>query len=137
MVATVSSRTPEGVPYWCPICHSNVCVEPSLLTRDAPCPECGCLLWFGDRPERTFYLGKSMARKAGLRTRLAAQRIVATLLFMELLRHAGTKALAQWFRGIVRRIRRIRSFPERAARVPAEPQGAKSGLWDPWLDAHP
>jgi hypothetical protein len=41
-----SSRTPEGEPNRCPICGNRVVLEPSDGTRDAPCPNCGCLLWF-------------------------------------------------------------------------------------------
>lgn len=43
---TISSRTPAGEPNRCPICGSRVIVEPSLDTRDAPCPRCGHLLWW-------------------------------------------------------------------------------------------
>jgi hypothetical protein len=45
---TISSRTPEGDPNQCPICGHHVRIEPSLDTRDAPCPRCGHLLWFSD-----------------------------------------------------------------------------------------
>ena len=41
-----SSRTPEGSPKHCPVCQSEIRVEPSTPTFDAPCPNCGCLLWF-------------------------------------------------------------------------------------------
>ena len=41
-----SSRTPEGQPQKCPVCGNPVIVEPSLPPGDAPCPHCGCLLWF-------------------------------------------------------------------------------------------
>jgi DNA-directed RNA polymerase subunit RPC12/RpoP len=43
----ISSRTPEGDPNQCPICGHRVRLEPSIETRDAPCPNCGHLLWFG------------------------------------------------------------------------------------------
>lgn len=43
---TISSRTPAGEPNHCPICGSRVIIEPSLDTRDAPCPRCGHLLWW-------------------------------------------------------------------------------------------
>ena len=43
---TISSRTPEGDPNQCPICGHRVRLEPSIDTRDAPCPSCGHLLWF-------------------------------------------------------------------------------------------
>jgi hypothetical protein len=42
----ISSRTPEGAPGRCPVCGSDVRVDPSLSWGDAPCPECGSLLWF-------------------------------------------------------------------------------------------
>ena len=45
---TISSRTPEGDPNQCPICGHHVRIEPSIDTRDAPCPRCGHLLWFSD-----------------------------------------------------------------------------------------
>jgi len=42
----ISSRTPEGEPNHCPICHHDVIVDPSLPFGDGPCPHCGCLLTF-------------------------------------------------------------------------------------------
>lgn len=42
----VSTRTPEGTPGHCPVCGAEVRIEPSQLFGDAPCPRCGCLLWF-------------------------------------------------------------------------------------------
>jgi anti-anti-sigma factor len=42
----VSSRTPEGQPHHCPICGSDLRIEPSDPAGDAPCPQCGHLLWF-------------------------------------------------------------------------------------------
>jgi hypothetical protein len=42
-----SSRTPEGDPVHCPICRKWAEVDPSAFpTADAPCPNCGALLWF-------------------------------------------------------------------------------------------
>jgi len=46
MTTTISSRTPEGVPNHCPICHTQIVIEPSQPPGDAPCPKCGTLLWF-------------------------------------------------------------------------------------------
>ncbi len=45
MTNTVSSRTPEGEPAECPLCKALVIVEPSNPFGDAPCPNCGTLLW--------------------------------------------------------------------------------------------
>ena len=43
---TISSRTPEGEPNKCPICGAQFALEPSATTNDAPCPNCGHLLWW-------------------------------------------------------------------------------------------
>jgi acyl carrier protein len=42
---TVSSRTPEGFPSQCPLCGASTNIEFSDPAGDAPCPNCGCLLW--------------------------------------------------------------------------------------------
>jgi predicted RNA binding protein YcfA (HicA-like mRNA interferase family) len=42
----ISSRTPEGTPNRCPICGATPRIEPSKPAGDAPCPQCGALLWF-------------------------------------------------------------------------------------------
>ena len=42
----ISSRTPDGLPNYCPICGKPVVVEPSTESLDATCPHCGCLMWF-------------------------------------------------------------------------------------------
>jgi len=43
---SISSRTPEGEPNRCPVCGKRVIVEPSRPPGDAPCPNCGQLLWW-------------------------------------------------------------------------------------------
>ncbi len=48
MAGIISSRTPEGVPNHCPVCDGFICIEPSQPLGDAPCPNCGTLLWFFD-----------------------------------------------------------------------------------------
>jgi anti-anti-sigma factor len=42
----ISSRTPEGQPNHCPVCGADLKIEPSDPAGDAPCPQCGHLLWF-------------------------------------------------------------------------------------------
>ena len=42
---TVSSRTPEGMPSECPLCGASSNIEFSEPAQDAPCPNCGHLLW--------------------------------------------------------------------------------------------
>jgi anti-anti-sigma factor len=42
----ISSRTPEGLPNRCPLCGAVNAIEPSNPPGDAPCPNCGHLLWF-------------------------------------------------------------------------------------------
>lgn len=42
-----TTRTPEGEPNHCFLCTRDVVIEPSAApVADAPCPHCGCLLWF-------------------------------------------------------------------------------------------
>lgn len=41
----VSSRTPEGFPSNCPLCGAATNLEFSDPAGDAPCPNCGHLLW--------------------------------------------------------------------------------------------
>lgn len=41
----VSSRTPEGDPFCCPVCGEWSALEPSVPGGDALCPSCGQLLW--------------------------------------------------------------------------------------------
>lgn len=49
MSTLIASRTWEGEPRRCGICHQVSRVEPSLFAGDAPCPACGTLLWPSDR----------------------------------------------------------------------------------------
>ena len=42
----IASRTPGGRPNQCPACGSTITIEPSDPAGDAPCPNCGHLLWF-------------------------------------------------------------------------------------------
>ncbi len=59
---TVSSRTPEGMPSRCPLCGAATNIVYSDPGIDAPCPNCGHLLWASaqllqsliDRFEETF-----------------------------------------------------------------------------------
>jgi len=41
-----ASRTPEGEPNHCPICGAEFCLDPSRPPGDAPCPDCGSLVWY-------------------------------------------------------------------------------------------
>ncbi len=52
-----STRTPEGRPHRCPVCGQGVVIEPSCPAGDAPCPHCGCLLWFHRTPGRETMYG--------------------------------------------------------------------------------
>jgi acyl carrier protein len=62
MTDTISSGTPEGVPNHCPICDTIICIEPSHPPGDAPCPNCGTLLWFFQTSEgMRLYESKSVA----------------------------------------------------------------------------
>ena len=49
MAAVISSRTPEGLPSRCLVCGAETNIEFSVLSDDATCPNCGCLLWYSAR----------------------------------------------------------------------------------------
>ena len=69
-MTTIASRTPEGEPNRCPVCDAKVCIEPSRPGGDAPCPNCGVLLWFLPTSEGvSIYETESVAL---MRERLAA-----------------------------------------------------------------
>src|SRR5688572_18059892 len=46
----IASRTPEGEANRCPVCGAAFYLEPSRPPGDAPCPQCGCLVWFAEAP---------------------------------------------------------------------------------------
>jgi acyl carrier protein len=53
---TISSRTPEGHPFRCPVCNEDTDLEPALA-GDACCPACGELLgWFRERVDQDLKL---------------------------------------------------------------------------------
>lgn len=63
-----ASRTPEGDWLACPLCGAWVCLEPSPVARDAPCPCCGQLLWLAAPPtgeERSRVAAAAFHRRAG------------------------------------------------------------------------
>jgi hypothetical protein len=41
----VSTRTPDGEPFRCPMCGKASTLEASVPPGDAACPHCGGLLW--------------------------------------------------------------------------------------------
>ena len=45
---TISSRTPEGLPFRCPVCAFEFRLEASSGSRDVTCPRCGHLVWLLD-----------------------------------------------------------------------------------------
>jgi anti-anti-sigma regulatory factor len=46
----ISSRTPEGEQNRCPVCATEIWLDPSRPAGDAPCPNCGHLVWYSDPP---------------------------------------------------------------------------------------
>ena len=52
LVMDVSSRTPDGMPNRCPVCGSDFALSPSTASFDAPCPNCGSLVWFSQHSEQ-------------------------------------------------------------------------------------
>jgi acyl carrier protein len=71
---SISSRTPEGQPGYCPVCGSAVCLLPCEPIFDAPCPSCGHLLLFLTVGEQTEILEFSQERQARIR-RLLCERL--------------------------------------------------------------
>lgn len=71
----IASRTPEGQPNRCPVCGNKVRIEPSAPLEDskfgdAPCPNCGALLWFvNDNTESRLYEARTIE---SLASRIAA-----------------------------------------------------------------
>ncbi|TWT39287.1 PTS sugar transporter subunit IIA [Blastopirellula retiformator] len=43
---TPASRAPEGESNRCPLCGDAISISPSRPPGDAPCPNCGVLLWW-------------------------------------------------------------------------------------------
>lgn len=65
----IASRTPEGDPNTCPVCGNRLVLEPSRPPGDAPCPSCGCLVWFEPSEEemqRRVWLERTDRTKADL-----------------------------------------------------------------------
>ena len=71
---TAPTRTPEGRPHRCPVCGNSVVIEPSPPVGDAPCPHCGCLLWFTDSPgcSRIYGFHKLLVSDLSIRTKVQA-----------------------------------------------------------------
>ncbi len=67
----VSSRTPEGLPNRCPVCGSEIRLDPSHPPGDAPCPVCGSLVWFEE--------GQTWKFCPGWLTKLAVVIVISAL----------------------------------------------------------
>ena len=70
MTEHISSRTPEGEPNRCPLCGADICLDPSRPPGDAPCNQCGTLVWFPfgkkDRQGRWITRATSFTKDLGL-----------------------------------------------------------------------
>jgi mannitol/fructose-specific phosphotransferase system IIA component (Ntr-type) len=78
-----STRTPEEEPNYCPVCRHWVQIEPSRPPGDAPCPQCGHLLWFAQASpiERLDCVGpEAVIRRMHARDKLAAITALANRL---------------------------------------------------------
>src|SRR5690349_7158353 len=74
-----STRTAEGKPNRCPVCGKPVVIEPSQPAGDAPCPHCGCLLWFTDTLEGKEITGVHQLVVSDRSIRTKAQALAAIL----------------------------------------------------------
>jgi hypothetical protein len=90
---TISSRTPEGLPNRCPVCGAEVKLEPSWPAEDACCPNCGSLLWYGDRTDLLAQTSRSTgARKFEIEDSLQGFPIEVVLGLLK----AADPELQQW-----------------------------------------
>jgi acyl carrier protein len=78
MNVTISSRTPEGFPSRCPLCGAATNLEFSQPSGDAPCPNCGHLLWLSAE------LLSSFQRRFAELLGVSADRIAADAAFADL-----------------------------------------------------
>jgi len=87
------TRTPEGQPILCPVCGKPVVIEPSQPAGDAPCPHCGCLLWFTGTPEppRIYAFQEFLISDRSVRTK---EQAIAAIL--DRLVEAGSLEAARW-----------------------------------------
>ena len=94
----ISSRTPEGDANQCPICGHHIRLEPSMDTRDAPCPRCGHLLWFEEPRLKDYSSARSNIDEAERDLERAIdelERANLSELEVEKLRHQVTKLLGE------------------------------------------
>src|SRR5262245_17918952 len=68
------TRTPEGQPNRCPICGKRLRLEPSIPSRDAPCPHCGSLVWFPAPSPRQATFDQELDQLVELLLRIATER---------------------------------------------------------------
>lgn len=80
----ISSRTPEGRSSHCPLCGSHLKIEPSEPPGDAPCPNCGHLLWFVGKGSRPTVRRERRALKSAL---LPCSRSLSQSYLSELISH--------------------------------------------------
>ncbi|HYV39480.1 MAG TPA: hypothetical protein VE988_27570 [Gemmataceae bacterium] len=81
-----ASCTPEGVPHRCPVCGKTPTVDPSSFpTPDAPCPHCGSLLWFTNRPGLAKEARLEVVRLAAEIGRLSEENLDQTTYYGEFL----------------------------------------------------
>jgi mannitol/fructose-specific phosphotransferase system IIA component (Ntr-type) len=74
-----ATRIPEGRPNKCPVCGKTVFIEPSSPPGDAPCPYCGCLLWFLESPGQSQLYGLHQFSVADRSIRTRTQALTAIL----------------------------------------------------------
>jgi acyl carrier protein len=65
---SVTTGTPDGLPYRCPLCGSTAFLSPFDIFGDAQCPNCGTLLFFVNMQESVRVFAYPTAR--GIRERV-------------------------------------------------------------------
>jgi hypothetical protein len=134
LMMNISSRTPEGTPNHCVVCGHDLRLEPSIDTRDAPCPFCGHLLWFPgsvvpNSQSRSrwvsyegFLIGIAKDRLGPFPPEL--QRPLVEAIAMLALRHGSLARL-----GLVRLVVSAESWNDVLRKLQMEAQQAKRRTW--------
>jgi hypothetical protein len=115
MTDVISSRTPEGEPFRCPICGLVDRIEASRPPGDAPCPSCGHLIWPIAIEPATRGSRRSLVKHAEA-----------------LLRKRSRRPMLGLVATVARQVRRV--LNARPRWEPRETPVWKSGVYDHWLD---
>jgi hypothetical protein len=136
MTAIVSSRTPGGHRFHCPICRHRTHIEASQPTGDIPCPCCGHLVWIdvADEcwPEPVRLRAKRRTTQIARAVRVALPSLCfrAGMTIHQLVGEArqATHRVAAVGGRLARALVGVSSVPHELSSTDEDP------LWDRWID---